>query len=132
MGTYLFSAHKMFKYLLTGRLSKVLLGGEDCCRVSLAHLGLGILSDSLLEKVGLTIYRDELHPVKGISGVVDLLASNSLDETVGTEFDVLGHRVRIHTNELHGQSVLYKLAFDLNRLGNNLTHTRLGQLIDEL
>ena len=94
--------------------------------------GLGVFTDTLFEKVGLALERDHFHPLKGVLDLVVLGAVQSLQETVGAEFNVLAHETRIHANQFNGESVLNKFLFNLDGIANDFGDTFGGQLVDQL
>lgn len=60
---------------------------------------LGIVRDTLLEEVGLSLEGDHVHEVKGVCDVVDLVRPESNEKTVSDKLDVLAHQCRVHANE---------------------------------
>ena len=70
--------------------SEVFIDAEDMVgrrtAVEVGHDGgLLVLADALLEEVGLALQRDELHPVEGVDGVVELPAPEGHEQAVGED-----------------------------------------------
>jgi len=63
------------------------------------HAVLLVLPDPLLEKVGLALQRQHLHPVERVGGLVVLVRAQRDEEAVGDELDVLGHQVAVHADQ---------------------------------
>jgi hypothetical protein len=63
---------------------KVFIDGKGVV-VGASNSRLGVLSNSLFEKVGLSLKGNHLHPFKGIGGVVVLIASQRNQKTIGDE-----------------------------------------------
>jgi len=67
--------------------------------------GLLVITDTLLEEVGLACQRDVLHKVEWVSSIVVLLNAKSEEKTVGDELDVLAHELGVHTEKSARKSV---------------------------
>lgn len=78
-----------------------------------------VVTDTLLEEVGLASKRDVLHEVKGVRGVVDLGVAQSEQQTVSNELNVLAHELSVHAKQSAWQSVAEELLFDGNSLGDD-------------
>ena len=114
------------------RLEIVVHGERVRCALLLPDVRLGVLPDALLEKVGLALEGDHDHPVERVVRVVHLGAAERLEEAVGAELNVLAHHVRVHPDQLDGETVLHELLLDRDGVADNLVHARVGQLGDEL
>ena len=77
------------------------------------HTGLLVLSNALLEEVGLALHGNEFHPVEGVLGVENLVATEAGEKTIGDELDVLGHKTGIHTDEFAIKRLADELALNL-------------------
>lgn len=55
------------------------------------HTSLSVVRHPLLEEVGLALERDHVHEIEGVRRVVVLVSTESEQETVGDELDVLTH-----------------------------------------
>ena len=111
---------------------KVLVEAEDLLVGLDADAGLGVLSDALLEEVGLALEADHLHPLEGVGGVVVAGAAELGEEAVGAELDVVAHELGVHADELDGEGVGHELLLDLDGVGDDLRDAGLGELVDEL
>ena len=98
---------------------EVLVEAEDLLVGLNTDTGLGVLSHTLLEEVGLALEADHLHPLEGVGGVVVTGTSELGKETVGAELDVVAHELGVHTDELDG-------------VGDDLGDAGLGELVDKL
>lgn len=75
-------------------LLNVLLGGAG------HDTGLLVVTDALLEEVGLAAKGNVLHEVEGVSRLVHLVVTESNQKTVGNKLDILLHKVGVHAQ--HG------------------------------
>merc|ERR1719204_351058 len=80
------------------------------------HVGFLILTHSTLEEVGLSLEADHLHPVEWVGNIPDLAIVQSMQQSIGNKFNVLGHHVGVHSDELHGKCVRDKLTFTSHRI----------------
>ena len=111
---------------------EVLVEAEDLLVGLNTDAGLGVLSDTLLEEVGLALEADHLHPLEGVGGVVVTGTSELGKETIGAELNVVAHELGVHTDELDGEGVGNELLLDLDCVGDDLDDAGLGELVDEL
>jgi len=88
-----------------------------------------VLTDALLEEVGLALHGDELHPVERILRVEDLLAAQACEKAVSDELNVLCHEAGVHADELAIQGLADELALDLNSTADDFLHDLFGELI---
>lgn len=89
-----------------------------------------VVTNTLLEEVGLASQGDVLHEVEGIGGVVVLLVAQCDQETVGNELDILGHELRVHTEQGDGESVCQELLLNSDGLGDDvLDHLFAGAVV---
>ena len=76
---------------MAGSLEVEVLGRELLVLLLDADARLGVLADALLEEVRLALERDELHPVEGVDGVVELGRAEGEEEAVALrEMDLPG------------------------------------------
>lgn len=61
-----------------------------CCGI-LIHVGFGILGNSFLEEVGLSLQGYHFHEIEGVGGIVELVVSKGDQKSIGHEFNVLLH-----------------------------------------
>lgn len=81
-----------------------------------------IVTDTLLEEVGLASQGDGLHEVEGVGRVVVLLVAKGHEETVSDKLDVLAHELGVHAKQATGKSVSEELLLDANGLDNDVFH----------
>eukprot|EP00965_Chrysotila_dentata_P168766 5573282-Pleurochrysis_carterae.AAC.7 len=86
-----------------------------------------VLADALLEKVCLSLERDELHPVKRVGGAVELGGAERVKEAVGHKLDVLRHGARVHSDQVDRQRVAHKLLLHGHRVADNLLRDKRRQ-----
>jgi len=79
-----------------------------------------VVTNTLLEEVGLASQGDGLHEVEGVRGIVVLLVAEGDQQTVGDELDVLAHQLGIHTKEGAGQSVRQELLLNADGFNNDI------------
>lgn len=96
------------------------LGGIGVLLSGSHDTGLLVVADALLEEVGLTSQRDRLHEVERIGGVEVLLVTEGNQKTVGDEFDVLAHQLRVHAEQGDRQSVSQELLLNANSLDDDV------------
>lgn len=89
---------------------------------------LGILCNTLLEKISFALEGNKLHPVEGILGPVDLFVAQSDSEPIGTELNVLRHKAGIHSNKRDGQGVANKLFLRNDSVVYDFVHRRFREL----
>ncbi len=54
------------------------------------------------------------------------------EQSVGHILDVLGHESRVHTDQVHRQSVRQKLLLYFNGILNDLVDARLARFVDQV
>lgn len=107
---------------LLGLLGVLLGAGHDT--------GLLVVTDTLLEEVGLASERDVVHEVEGVGGVVVFLVSKRHQQTVGNELDVLAHELGVHTKESDGEGIRQELLLNSNGIDDDLLdHIRGGAVV---
>mmetsp|Transcript_23987 Transcript_23987/g.61075 ORF Transcript_23987/g.61075 Transcript_23987/m.61075 type:complete len:309 (-) Transcript_23987:646-1572(-) len=118
-----------------GLRSKVLLGGEHKRRVVAARAvgclhdaGALVLAHAALEKVGLALQADHLHPVKGVGHAPQLLVAKRQQQPVGHKLDVLAHEVGVDAHQAARKRLGAELELQLHRLGHDGKHLLLRQL----
>jgi hypothetical protein len=79
-----------------------------------------IVTDTLLEEVGLASQGDGLHEVEGVRRVIVLLVAKGDEETVSHKLDVLAHELGVHAKQATGKSVSEELLLDTNGLDNDV------------
>jgi len=96
------------------------------------HAGLLVVTNTLLEKVGLASKRDVLHEIKGIGRVVHLGVAKCQQETVGNELNVLAHEGGVHAEQSARQRIAQELLLNLDGLGDDGTDRLLaGAVVEE-
>ena len=75
--------------------------------------------------------RDELHPIEGVGGAVDLRRAEGDEQAVGDELDVHGHHLAVHADEIDGQRVAEELLLVRDGIGDDLVELRIGELLVE-
>jgi hypothetical protein len=78
-----------------------------------------VVTNTLLEEVGLASKRNVLHKVKGVGGVVNLGVAQGEQQTVSNELDVLAHELGVHAEKSARQRVAKELLLDLNSLSDD-------------
>lgn len=91
-----------------------------------------VVTDTLLEEVGLASKRDVLHEVEGVGGIVDLGVAKSKEEAVSDKLDVLAHQVRVHAEKSAWQCFCQELLLDGDGLGNDVLNGLLAGLVSDL
>ena len=79
-----------------------------------------IISDTLLEEVGLAGKGDILHEVERVGNLVDLLVAKRQKETISNELDVLLHESRVHAEKSARKSFSQELLLNLDGLGDDI------------
>jgi hypothetical protein len=79
-----------------------------------------VVTDTLLEEVGLSGKGDVLHEVEGVGGVVVLLVTKSNQETVSYEFNVLAHQLGVHSKQGTWESIGQELLLDRNSIDDDV------------
>ena len=90
-----------------------------------------VVTDALLEEVGLASQRDVLHEVEGVGRVVDFDIAESQQQTVSNELDVLAHESSVHAKQSAWQRVAQELLLDLNGLSDDGPDRLWGGLVLE-
>jgi hypothetical protein len=116
---------KRLKVLVKVEVSRRVLALLGLCRF-LVLLGAGhdtrllVVTDALLEEVGLARERDVLHEVEGVGGIVDLVVAESQQQAVGDELNVLAHERGVHAEQGARQSIGEELFLDDDGLGDDV------------
>jgi hypothetical protein len=91
-----------------------------------------VVTDTLLEEVGLAGKRDVLHKVEGVCGVVVLGVAESQEQTVGNELNVLAHEGSVHAKQSTGKSIREELLLDSDSLSDDgLDGLLAGAVVEE-
>ncbi|PON95382.1 hypothetical protein TorRG33x02_089040 [Trema orientale] len=88
-----------------------------------------VLSNPLLEKVGLTLQRYQLHPIKGVLSIIHLAIPQRPKQPVRHELDVLAHQVAVHAHQGARQRVADELPLDVHRVADDPPDPLLAQLL---
>lgn len=91
-----------------------------------------VVANTLLEEVGLASERDRLHEVEGVGGVVVLLVTESNQETVSHELDVLTHQLGVHAKESNRKSISQELLFDADGFNDDVLDDLLAGAVVEM
>jgi hypothetical protein len=78
-----------------------------------------VVTNTLLEEVGLASKGDVLHEVEGVGSVVELLVTERQKQAVGDELNVLAHEGGVHAEQGAGKSVSEELLLDVNSLSDD-------------
>lgn len=98
-----------------------LFGGGFLVLLGAVHdTSLLVVTNTLLEEVGLAGKRNVLHEVKGIGSVVVLLVAESDQKTVSNELDILAHQLGVHSEQSTGKSIGQELLFNGNGVNNDV------------
>lgn len=79
-----------------------------------------VVSNTLLEKVGLASQRDVLHEVEWVGALVVLLVAEGEEKTISDELNVLLHEVGVHAEESTWKGISEELLLDGNSLGDDV------------
>lgn len=122
-GYILFSVTFGLKVIVEAETSVVGGHGLGLFLLGAAHdTGLLVVTNTLLEEVGLTGQGDVLHKVKGVGGVEVLLVTQGHQKTVGNELNVLAHQVSVHTQQSNGKSICQEFLLNGHGLDNDVFH----------
>lgn len=106
------------------------LGGVGVLLRRSHDAGLLVITDALLEEVGLASQGDGLHEVKGVGGVVVLLVTEGNQKTVSDELDVLAHQLGVHAEQGNRESISQELLLDADGLDDDvLNHLLAGAVV---
>lgn len=98
-----------------------------------AHdVGLLVVTNTLLEEVGLAGQGDVLHKVEGIGGVVVLGVAQCNQETVSNELDVLSHEFGVHSEKSNRKSLCQELLLNGDSLSNDVLYNLLAGAVVEV
>ena len=122
-GYILFSVTFGLKVIVEAETSVVGGHGLGLFLLGAAHdTGLLVVTDTLLEEVGLTSQGDVLHEVKGVGGVEVLLVTQGHQKAVGNKLNVLAHQVGVHTQQSNGKSICQEFLLDGHGFDNDVFH----------
>lgn len=94
------------------------------------HTSFLVITDTLLEEVGLTGQGDVVHEVKWVGGIEVLVVAKSDQETVGDELNVLAHQVGVHAKKSARKSVSQELLLNGDSFHDNVLHNlRVGAVV---
>ena len=91
----------------------LLLGGSH-------DTGLLVVTDTLLEEVGLAGQGNRLHEVEGVGGVVVLLVAKSHEQAVSDKLDVLAHEGGVHAEKTTRKSISQELLLNADGLNDDV------------
>jgi len=93
------------------------------CLLSRCHdTSLLVITNTLLEEIGLASEGDVLHEVEWVGRLVVFLVSESKKETIRNEFNVLFHQSSVHAKKSTRKSISQELLLDFDSLGNHVLH----------
>lgn len=81
--------------------------------------GLLVVTNTLLEEVGFASQGDGLHEIEGVGRVVVLLVTESDQQAISDELNVLAHELGVHAKQTTGESVSQELLLNTDGLDNN-------------
>ena len=114
---------------LYGYCSEFGVQGEDAVLLGLLHVGLLVLTHTLLEEVGLALQGDHVHPLERVLNVVVLGDTKCVKQSVSDKHDILSHQLRIHADEFHRKCIRDKLKLYLHCIVNNLDDSLVRDLV---
>lgn len=85
-----------------------------------------VIANSLLEEVGLASQGDVLHEVEWVGRSVDFVVTQSEEETISNELDVLLHESGVHSQESTWKSLGQKFLLDFYSFGDDILNGLLG------
>jgi hypothetical protein len=113
----------LFEVEITGHTLVLSLDGRVTLLLVLLSAGhdtgLLVITDALLEEVGLAGQRDVLHEIEGVGGVVVLVVTQSQEQAVGDKLNVLAHEGGVHAEQRAGESICQELLLNLHCLGDD-------------
>jgi len=109
--------------------SEICINSENLVLLWWHNSGFLILPYSFFKEVSFSLYRDHIHPLKRIFRVVKLLVTESVDQSICNEFDILFHQITIHPNKLNWQRIRYVFLFDVNSLSYYIIYLLLSELL---
>ena len=96
---------------VTVQVELVLLGIR--IQVKMGHdTGTLIFADSFLEKVGLSLQRDQFHEIERVLDIPLLWTAQLDEETIRNKLNVLAHELVVHADQTNGQGVSQKFLFN--------------------
>lgn len=84
------------------------------------NTGLLVVTNTLLKKVCLAREGDVVHEVEGVRGVVEFLVSESNEQSVCNELDVLAHELGVHAQEGTRKRVSKELLLNTDGLSDDV------------
>merc|ERR1712072_1568077 len=80
---------------IQGESFTVLLATDRCHDTRLL-----VFANALLEEIGLSLKRNEFHPIKGILDFIELWMTKCYKQPVCHKLDVRRHQLAVHANEI--------------------------------
>jgi hypothetical protein len=96
----------------------LLCAGHDACFL--------VVTNSFLEEVGLASEGDILHEIEWVGDLVVLLVSESNQEAISDEFDILLHKICIHAQESTRKSLGQEFLLDGDSFSDNTLNSLLA------
>lgn len=85
-----------------------------------------VIANSFLEEIGLASQRDGFHEVKWVGRVVELLVSESQQESICHELDVLLHEGSVHAKQGARKSVSQEFLLNGDGFGDHVLYSLLA------
>lgn len=79
-----------------------------------------VITNTLLEEVGLASKRDVFHEVEWVADLVVLLVSKRQQETISNELDVLLHEICVHAEQSTWKSFSQEFLLDADSLSDDV------------
>jgi hypothetical protein len=85
-----------------------------------------VITNTLLEEVGLASEGNVLHEIEGVGRLIELLVSERKEQTIGDELNVLLHEVGVHAKESARKSLGQEFLLNLDSFGDDVLDSLLA------
>ena len=113
------------------RESKAGIKAKDLVNLVHSYSGLRVFTNSLLEEICFPLKANHFHPLERVANIVMSVATKVEKKSIGTEFDVIAHHGRVHSNEFDWKCIDDKLHFNVYRATDNIEDASLGEAVDQ-
>mmetsp|Transcript_15251 Transcript_15251/g.33601 ORF Transcript_15251/g.33601 Transcript_15251/m.33601 type:complete len:238 (-) Transcript_15251:447-1160(-) len=93
------------------------------------HACLLVLTHALLEKVGLALQGNHLHPIKRIRGVPDLAVPQCTQQAIRHKLNILCHQILVHADEVTWQRATDEVPLHFNGSTDDVLNNVFGQFV---
>jgi hypothetical protein len=104
-------------------VSKASIKGKRLVSVINTNARFGVFSNAFFEKVCVALKANRFHPFEWVLDFEVTVATEAEEQLVSTEFDVVTHHCRVHSNQFGREGFDNEFHLDCNCTADNLDYS---------